>query len=67
MLMAMPTATRQSNSQPATAQIVLGSWNLQSQAIGHQFHSQLRERRGGAIVPNHVLNYFRRDYEAFLL
>jgi LmbE family N-acetylglucosaminyl deacetylase len=32
-----------------------------------QFQSQLRERDGGAIVPHHVLNYFRRDYEVFLL
>jgi LmbE family N-acetylglucosaminyl deacetylase len=29
--------------------------------------SQLRERRGGPIVPPHVLAYFDRPYEAFLL
>lgn len=29
--------------------------------------SQLRERPGGAIVPSHVLTYFTRSYEAFLL
>jgi LmbE family N-acetylglucosaminyl deacetylase len=32
-----------------------------------QFRSQIGERPGGAIVPAHVLNYFRRPYELFLL
>lgn len=35
-------------------------------AIGH-FQSQLEARPGGAIVPPHVLPYFDRPYEAFLL
>lgn len=33
----------------------------------NQFHSQLGKRAGGAIVPEHVLDYFRRDHEVFLL
>jgi LmbE family N-acetylglucosaminyl deacetylase len=32
-----------------------------------QFRSQIGERPGGAIVPAHVLNYFNRPYELFLL
>jgi LmbE family N-acetylglucosaminyl deacetylase len=32
-----------------------------------QFRSQLGERPGGAIVPAHVLEYFSRPYELFLL
>ena len=32
-----------------------------------QFRSQLEERAGGAIVPAHVLEYFDRPYEVFVL
>ena len=32
-----------------------------------QFRSQLDDRPGGAIVPAHVLEYFQRPYEMFLL
>jgi hypothetical protein len=32
-----------------------------------QFRSQLDNRPGGAIVPAHVLKYFQRPYEMFLL
>ncbi|MEP7246811.1 MAG: PIG-L family deacetylase [Gammaproteobacteria bacterium] len=32
-----------------------------------QFHSQVQERPGGAIVPPHVLAYFDRPYEVFVL
>ena len=31
------------------------------------YPSQLRDRPGGAIVPAHVLTYFNRSYEAFIL
>jgi LmbE family N-acetylglucosaminyl deacetylase len=33
----------------------------------HCYVSQLRDRPGGAIVPPHVLPYFERAYEAFVL
>ena len=32
-----------------------------------EFRSQLGDRPGGAIVPAHVLKYFQRPYEMFLL
>ena len=32
-----------------------------------RFQSQLRDRPGGAIVPRHVLEYFARPYEMFVL
>jgi LmbE family N-acetylglucosaminyl deacetylase len=32
-----------------------------------QFRSQLRDRPGGAIVPEHVLGHFARSYEVFVL
>jgi LmbE family N-acetylglucosaminyl deacetylase len=33
----------------------------------HRFESQLRDRPDGAIVPAHVLEYFARPYEMFVL
>ena len=45
--------------------------NPEARAAKHNaircYVSQLRERTGGSIVPPHVLHYFDRPYEAFLL
>jgi LmbE family N-acetylglucosaminyl deacetylase len=37
------------------------------QSAIQRFQSQLRDRPGGAIVPAHVLEYFARPYEMFVL
>jgi LmbE family N-acetylglucosaminyl deacetylase len=37
------------------------------QSAIQQYQSQLRERPGGAIVPPHVLEYFARPHEVFVL
>jgi hypothetical protein len=37
------------------------------QSAIQSFQSQLRDRPGGAIVPAHVLEYFARPYEMFVL
>lgn len=42
------------------ARYPIWAWHRGSQAL-------LRARYGGAIVPAHVLEYFRRDHEVFLL
>ncbi len=37
------------------------------QSAIHRFESQLSDRPGGAIIPAHVLGYFARPYEIFVL
>jgi LmbE family N-acetylglucosaminyl deacetylase len=52
---------------------VLGSFMLSpaaqraKQSAIRRYHSQLGDRPGGAIVPAHVLEYFARPYEVFVL
>lgn len=41
-------------------------WSAKQRAI-NCFRSQLTDRAAGAIVPPHVLEYFKRRYEVFLL
>jgi LmbE family N-acetylglucosaminyl deacetylase len=43
-----------------------GAERAKRRALAH-FRSQLMDRDGGAIVPPHVLAYFKRPYEVFLL
>jgi LmbE family N-acetylglucosaminyl deacetylase len=52
----------------APVRFVLGSRAQQAKlnAIS-QFRSQIEPRPGGAIVPTHMLEYFSRPYEVFLL
>jgi LmbE family N-acetylglucosaminyl deacetylase len=42
------------------------AWNAKQSAI-RRYRSQLRDRPSGAIVPPHVLEYFARRYEVFVL
>lgn len=54
--------------QPAPTRLELSAGaQAAKQRAMHQFRSQLAERPGGAVVPSHVLEYFSRPYEVFLL
>jgi len=55
-------------SQPDARRFALNVHALEAkQRAMSQFRSQLTDRPGGAIVPAHVLEYFSRPYEVFLL
>jgi LmbE family N-acetylglucosaminyl deacetylase len=55
-------------SEPCATRFLLSAQarSAKQRALTH-FRSQFSERPGGAIVPAHVLRYFRRPYEVFLL
>jgi LmbE family N-acetylglucosaminyl deacetylase len=53
-------------SQPRRFLLSPAAQSAKSRAFAN-FRSQLADRPGGAIVPSHVLEYFTRPYEVFLL